>query len=43
MPFVPGREEDGFLKKLEITNDDIEAKADRCTQVRFIFKFIKKV
>lgn len=34
MPFVPGHEEDGFLKKLEITNADIEAKADHCTQVQ---------
>lgn len=33
MPFVPGHEEDGFLKKLEITNADIEAKADHCTQI----------
>ena len=37
MPFVPGHEEDGFLKSLGITNADIEAKANRCTQVRFNF------
>jgi|LakMenEpi03Aug12_release.lakeMendotaPanAssembly.Ray.scaffolds.fasta_scaffold4194918_1 hypothetical protein len=34
MPYVPGHEEDGFLKKLDITPADIEPKADRCTQVR---------
>jgi hypothetical protein len=34
MPYVPGHEEDGFLKKLDITPADIEPKAERCTQVR---------
>ena len=33
MPFVPGHEEDGLLKKLDITLADIEPKADRCTKV----------
>lgn len=33
MPFVPGHEEDGFLKKLDISKEDIEAKADGCTKV----------
>lgn len=34
MPYVPGHEEDGFLKKLDISPADIEPKANRCTQVR---------
>lgn len=34
MPYVPGHEEDGFLKKLDITPSDIEPKADLCTKVR---------
>ena len=33
MPFVPGHEEDGFLKKLDITLADIEPLADKCTKV----------
>ena len=33
MPYVPGHEEDGFLKKLDISATDIEAKADQCTKV----------
>jgi hypothetical protein len=37
MPYVPGHEEDGFLKKLDITPTDIEPKADRCTQVRTLY------
>ena len=35
MPYVPGHEEDGFLKKLDITAADIEAKADQCSKVSF--------
>jgi hypothetical protein len=33
MPFTPGYEEDGFLKALNITLNDIEPKADNCTKV----------
>jgi len=33
MPYVPGHEEDGFLKKLGITTADIEAKANHCSQI----------
>lgn len=33
MPYVPGHEEDGFLKKLDIAAADIEPKADLCTKV----------
>lgn len=33
MPYVPGHEEDGLLKKLDITLADIEPKADRCTKI----------
>lgn len=34
MPYVPGHEEDGFLKKLDVSPADIEPKANWCTQVR---------
>jgi hypothetical protein len=33
MPYVPGHEEDGFLKKLNVSPADIEARADKCTKV----------
>lgn len=33
MPFVVGYEEDGFLKSLKITVNDIEPKAKNCTEV----------
>lgn len=33
MPFVPGYEEDGFLKGLSLKLEDIEPKADNCTKV----------
>lgn len=33
MPYVPGHEEDGFLKKLDLQKSDIEPKADLCTKV----------
>lgn len=33
MPYVPGHEEDGFLKKLDISAADIEPKADGCTKI----------
>lgn len=33
MPYKAGYEEDHFLRSLNITIDDIEAKADGCTQV----------
>lgn len=33
MPFAPGYEEDGFLRNLNITLSDIEAKAENCTKV----------
>ena len=33
MPYVPGHEEDEFLKKLGISLNDIEPRADLCTKV----------
>lgn len=39
MPYVPGHEEDGFLKKLDITPADIEPKADLCTKVSLFISF----
>ncbi|OXA64823.1 galactosylgalactosylxylosylprotein 3-beta-glucuronosyltransferase P [Folsomia candida] len=33
MPFVPGYEEDGFLKGLSLKLEDIEPKADNCTKI----------
>lgn len=33
MPYVPGHEEDGFLKKLDVSPADIEPKANWCTQI----------
>jgi hypothetical protein len=40
MPYVPGHEEDGFLKKLDITAADIEAKADQCSKVSLYLSII---
>jgi hypothetical protein len=37
MPFVPGYEEDGFLKGLNLKLTDIEPKADNCSKV-YTFK-----
>ena len=42
MPYIPGYEEDGFLKSLGITKDDIEFKADDCTKVCNL-KFFPKI
>ena len=34
MPYVVGYEEDGFMKSLNVTYDEIEPKARNCTEVR---------
>lgn len=33
MPYKAGHEEDGFLRSLQLTLDDIEPKASNCTEV----------
>lgn len=33
MPFVPGYEEDGMLRSLNITMNEVEFVADNCTKV----------
>ena len=33
MPYSPGHEEDGFLKSLKINMEDIEVKANGCSDI----------
>ena len=35
MPYEPGLEENGFLKKLKVKPHNLEFLADGCTKVRF--------
>lgn len=37
MPYVPGYEEDGFLKGFGFKLEDIEPKADNCSKVSYCY------
>ena len=37
MPYIPGYEEDGFLKSLDLTLEDIEPRANKCTEVYLLY------